>query len=155
MSPRRHLSGAAGFGMVEVMASLALFSVVAVGVSAAIVSGTRANFLSRMQAAASALAQNKIEQIRALAPSSGTVPADLTLGAHTDPANPITGLEGTSGKFTRTWTVSGVKMYLGSTVVGLRPNMVRVEVHVTWTKPSAGDMTVVTYTCTTSNCGAS
>lgn len=153
MTPRRHLSGAAGFGMVEVLAALALFSVVAVGVSAAIVSGTRSNFQSRMQAAASALAQNKIEQIRAIAPSSGTTPADLTLGLHTDSANPISGLEGSGGKFTRTWTVTGVKAYLGSTVVGWRPNMVRVEVHVSWTKPAAGDMAIVTYACTTPNCG--
>lgn len=153
MTLRRHLSGAAGFGMVEVLASLALFSVVAVGVSAAIVSGTRANFQSRMQAAASALAQNKIEQIRAIAPTSGTTPEDLTLGVHTDPANPISGLEGSSGKFTRTWTVSGVKAYLGSNVVGYRPNMVRVEVRVTWAHPAAGSMTLVTYACTTTNCG--
>jgi len=155
VSPGRHLSRAEGFGMVEVLAALALFSVVAVGVSAAIVSGTRANFQSRMQATASALAQNKVEQIRAIAPTSGVTPADLTLGTHSDPANPISGLEGSSGKFTRTWTVTGVKAYLGSTVVGIRPNMVRVEVHVTWTKPSPGDMSLVTYACTTPNCGGS
>ncbi len=153
MTPRRHLAGAAGFGMVEVLAALALFSVVAVGVSAAIVSGTRANFQSRMQAAASALAQNKVEQIRAIAPSSGTIPAELTLGTHADPGNPISGLEGASGKFTRTWVVSGVKAYVGSTMVGYRPNMVRVEVRVAWTNPAAGSMTLVTYACTTTNCG--
>ncbi len=152
MNPRGHRFGAAGFGLVEVLASLALFSVVAVGVSASIVNGTRANFQSRMQATASALAQNKLEQLRAITPGA-TTPADLTTGTHVDSGNPLTGIEGSGGNFTRTWTVAGVKDYLNGSYVGLRPNMARIEVTVTWTTPAAGSVKVVTYTCKSSNCG--
>jgi len=151
---RQPLRRPAGFTLIEVMSAIAIFSVVAVGLSTSTISNMQLNTRSKTLAAASALLQNKIEQIRLIQGVSYTPPADLTSGTHPDTANnPMTALDSASGSFTRTWTVSGVPQYLGTTVVGVRPGVVKVVVTVSWSAPLAGSVSEVTYACTTPTCG--
>jgi Tfp pilus assembly protein PilV len=147
------LRSQAGISMLEVLSSLALFAVVASGLTTMTVSNIKLNSSSKTIAAATALMQNKIEQIRAIVPVVNTVPADLTNGTHNDPNNPMTALGEPNGTFTRTWTVTTVPQYLNGSVVGARPGMVQVTVTVSWSTPVAGTLTAVTFACTTANCG--
>lgn len=143
----------AGVSMIEVLSSLAIFAVVASGLTTMTVSNIKLNSDSKTIAAGTALVQNKVEQIRAIVPVINTVPADLTIGTHNDPNNPITALGEANGTFTRAWTVSTVPQYLNGTVVGARPGIVQVAVTVSWSTPVAGTLTAVTYACTTPLCG--
>ena len=143
----------AGVSMLEVLASLALFAVVASGLTTMTVSNIKLNSNSKTIAAATALVQIRIEQIRAIVPVINTVPADLTVGTHNDPNNPLTALGAANGTFTRSWSVTTVPQYLNGSVVGVRPGIVQVAVTVSWSKPAAGTLTSVTYACTTPDCG--
>jgi Tfp pilus assembly protein PilV len=145
----------AGISMIEVLSAIALFSIVAAGITTSTTSNMKLGSRSKTIAAATALAQNKIEKIRMISPQPNTIPADLTLGIHTDSPNPMTALGTTGGNFTRTGTVTGVSQYLNGSVVGLRPGVVQVVVTVSWTTPVAGSVAAVTYACTTPTCGSS
>ena len=149
----RRLRNQAGISLVEVLGALALFAVVASGLTTAAVSSIQLNSQSRTIAAATALMQNKMEQLRSTVPVVNTVPAELTVGTHNDPSNPITALGGSNGTFTRSWNVTTVAQYLNGSVVGARPGIVQVAVTVSWSAPRAGSLTAVTYACTTPNCG--
>lgn len=147
-----------GISLIEVMAAIALFSVVAGALSLSSASNMKLNNRSKAIAAAAALAQNKLEQIRMILPTPNAVPADLTVSPtpHSDSLNPMTALGGAGGNFTRTWTVSNVGQYSAgcdATHVCNRPAIVQVAVTVSWTTPIAGSVTLVTYACTTGNCG--
>jgi len=147
------LRSQAGISLIEVLVAVGLFSVAAAGLTTSAVSNIKLNNSSRTIAAATSLVQNKIEQIRLTAPVGGVVPPELSLGSHTDASNPMTALGGPNGTFTRSWTVAGVPQYLAGSVVGVKPGMVQVAVTVSWTSPSAGTLTGVTYACITSSCG--
>jgi Tfp pilus assembly protein PilV len=149
--PRLH--GNAGISLIEVLSAVGLFSVVAVGITTSVVSNVKLNSRSRTTAAATALVQDRIEQIRMIVPIINTVPAELTAGSYSDANNPLTPLGDANGTFTRTWTVAGVPQYLNGSVVGNRPGIVQVAVKVSWSGPLAGSMTAVTYACTTPTCG--
>ena len=142
-----------GITLIEVLGTLAFFTVVATGLMTITASNGKLNNDSKNIAAATELAQNQIEKIRMIVPNPNTVPADLTLGTHADPNNPITELGATNGTFTRSWTVTSVSQYLNGSVVGNRPYMVQVAVTVSWTTPVARAVTAATYACTTANCG--
>ena len=146
-----------GITLIETMAALGVFSVVAVGFTTSTIANIKMNNESRTIAAATALVQNQIENIRMLQPvvsTVSTIPADLTTGTHTDPNNPVTALGAANGTFTRTWTVSNVSQYLSGSVVGVRPGLIQVAVTVSWTTPIAGSVTAVTYACKTQYCGS-
>jgi Tfp pilus assembly protein PilV len=147
------LHSQSGITLMEVLATLATFTVVASGLMTITAYNGKLNNDSRTIAAATELAQNQIEKIRMIVPQPNTVPADLTTGSHTDPNNPLTALDGSGGSYTRSWNVTGVPQYVNGTVVGVRPYMVQVAVTVSWTVPVARSLTAVTYTCTTANCG--
>lgn len=142
-----------GISLIEMLSAIALFSVVATGLSTSIASNMKLSNQSRTIAAATALVQNKIEQIRLAAPVGNP---DLTTGPHPPlPNPPITALGGPNGTFTRVWNVTRIPQYLpdGTTVVGVRPGIVQVAVTVSWSTPVAGTLTVVTYACITPDCG--
>lgn len=142
-----------GATLIEVLAAVSLFSIIAVGLTGSTVSCIKRNHDSRTIAAATALVQNKLEQIRLIQPVVNVVPADLTTGVHQDASNPLTPLGGSGGTFTRTWTVTRVPQYLNGTAVGFRPGITQVAVTVSWTVPSRGRVTGVTYACITPTCG--
>jgi hypothetical protein len=149
----QRLGSTDGVTFVEVLAALGLFSVVAVGLTTSIVSDTKLGNQSRVVAAGAALAQDKIEQLRMIQPVANTIPADLTVGTHVDPSDPMTWLGGTRGTLTRTWNVTGVPQYLNNAVVGVRPGIVQVAVTVSWSTPASGSITNVTFACTSTTCG--
>ena len=86
----------AGFTIVEALVALTIFGIGTILLMQlaprAVQYATRARVLSQ----ANALAQAKVEELRALP----QLHADLTAGAHQDPNNPI------DGTFTRTWDVT-------------------------------------------------
>jgi Tfp pilus assembly protein PilV len=149
----KRLGTDSGISLIEVTFAFSLFAAVATALSTSIATNIKLSNESRTLAAGAALAQTKLEQLRLTAPVTNTMPADLTLGTHLDPGNPLTATGGTNGTFTRRWVVSGVPQYLNGTVVGSRAAMVEVAVTVSWTTPTAGSQTAVTYVCTTPYCG--
>ena len=148
----RSLANQTGLSLIEVLSAIALFTVIATGLNTSLTSNISLSSASRTTAAALALAQNKIEQIRQINPVQNVTPADLTLGTHSDPNNPLTALGATNGTFTRTWTVASVPQYLSGTLVGNRTGIAQVTVTVSWSTPVAGSLKAVTYACTTPLC---
>jgi Tfp pilus assembly protein PilV len=133
--------GERGSSMIEVLAAVALFTIIAGGLTGAVVTNTKLSNGVRTTAAAAALAQNKIEQFRSIVTSTGVIPAALTVGTHTD--GTVTAMDGSGGTFTRSWTVTSVK-----------PGLVKVAIKIQWTTPVPGSTQVITYACTQPKCSA-
>jgi len=130
-----------GISLVEVLGGLTIFSVVASGLATSTVATMRSNKMSRNTGAAAALIQDKIEQFRALDPT--TNPAELTAGSHSDANNPVTALGAAGGSYTRSWTVTANTPQQG---------LSEVVVTVSWSSPSTRTLTGVAYVCSTSTC---
>ncbi|MFQ5665053.1 MAG: prepilin-type N-terminal cleavage/methylation domain-containing protein [Candidatus Binatia bacterium] len=133
-----------GFTLLEVLVALTLFAVVAAGLSVTTIGSVKANSQSRRVAAASALIQDKIEQLRALDPS--TDPVDLQPGSHDDPLNPVTPLGGPNGTFTRTWVVTPNTPKIGLSEVVLT---------ISWNgpdDPAPRSISAATYVCRSTAC---
>ncbi len=131
--------GQAGFSIIEVLAAMAIFGILAAGLTSATVGTIKSNSISRQAAAATALVQNKVEQLRA-----PTVPvADLTAGLHSDARNPMSSLGHGGGTFTRTWQV---------TRNSPRTGIAQVVVTVAWNGPEPLSVNGVTYVCQSATC---
>jgi type II secretory pathway pseudopilin PulG len=117
----------AGFTIVEALVALTIFGIGTILLMQlaprAVQYATRARVLSQ----ANALAQAKVEELRALP----QLHADLNAGAHQDPENPI------DGTFTRTWDVTE-----NDPIEGMRRVEVRVQIP---TASSDSVATLVTY----------
>jgi prepilin-type N-terminal cleavage/methylation domain-containing protein len=133
--------GESGLSLIEVLAGIAIFSVVAAGLASSTVATIRANAVSRDTATAAALIQDKLEQFRALDPAGN--PADLTAGTHSDANNPVNALGAAGGSFTRKWTV---------TANTPRRGLSQVVVTVSWASAQRRTLTGVAYVCSTSTC---
>ncbi len=136
MSPRGRPQG---FSVVEVMASLTLFAIVAAALATTSMSTIRYNARSRDSSAAAALVQDRIEGFRALDPGA----PDLTPGSHQDRYSTMNALGQSGGKFSRSWTV---------TADSPRRGLAKVVVTVRWQDSGERSMTGVTYVCRTSTC---
>jgi Tfp pilus assembly protein PilV len=113
-----------GSTFIEVLAAVAVFAVVVIGLSPTLLNTRKVADLSKNQSIATTLAEDKIEQIRTLS----------TIASGSDgPFNP----DGTSGGiFSRSWTVTA-----NSPTVGVS----RVEVVVSWPdRPNTGSVRLVT-----------
>ncbi len=130
-----------GFTLVEVLAALAIFGIVSAGLALNSVAAVRHNRVSHALSAATALAQDQIEQLRALDPN--TNPAALTAGTHTDAANPITALGTPGGRFTRQWAVTRDSPIAGTATV---------LVTVSWTDGTLRSVRLWAYVCQSSGC---
>lgn len=130
-----------GFAMLEVLAAVTLFAIVATGLAATTIGTVGANNVSRQAAAATALMHDKMEQLRALDPT--TSPADLAAGSHSDPLNPLTPMGQGQGTYTRTWTVTANTPKTG---------LAQIVVTVSWKSPAARSITAATYVCQTATC---
>jgi type II secretory pathway pseudopilin PulG len=140
---RVRLGSAPGFTIIEVAAALTFFGLVAAGVAANTVAVVRNNRTSSGLSSAVTLAQDEIEQLRALDPD--TNPAVLTAGAHADPNNPITIAGTAGGQYVRQWTV---------TRNSPAPGLSTVVVSVSWTDAAVTRTVQVTaYVCQRSTCG--
>lgn len=145
MKPGRetaHARSASGFTIIEVAASLSVFGIIAAGLVANTVAVVQSNRVSNGLSVATTLAQDQIEQLRALDPDIN--PAALAAGTHADPNNPITMAGVTGGKFTRQWSV---------TRDSPMPGLSTVAVTVSWSDGAARSVRLTTYACHTSTCG--
>jgi Tfp pilus assembly protein PilV len=113
-----------GSTFIEVLAAVAVFAVVVIGLSPTLLNTRKVADLSKNQSVATTLAEDKVEQIRTLSTVAGG--SDGPLNAN-----------GTSGGiFSRTWTVTA-----NTPTIGLS----RVEVVVSWRdRPSASSVRLVT-----------
>jgi type II secretory pathway pseudopilin PulG len=113
-----------GISLIEIIAAVSVFAVVVVGLSPTLLGARKYAELSKNQSIATALAQDKIEELRV----SSTVS-----GGSDGPLQP-SGASG--GIFSRTWTVSA-----NSPV----SNVNKVTVTVTWPeRPNNSSVTLVT-----------
>ena len=108
-----------GFSLIEAMVAASILGVVALGFAVGADRAVRHNVYSRSLAAATTLAQSKVEDLR----SKVTSHADLTAGNHADAANPLRPDGTTNGIYTRSWTVTA-----DTPATGLKT----VQVTVTW-----------------------
>lgn len=138
----RKKTSASGFTIVEVTAALGVFGIVAAGLAANTLAVVRNNRVSSARSVATALAQDQIEQLRALDPSAG--PPQLVSGNHADDHNPLTALGASGGTFTRQWTV---------TRDSPAPGLSTVVVTVSWADGPARSVHLTAYVCQTPTCG--
>ena len=130
-----------GLSLVEVLASVTLFSVVAAALSATTIATIKFNNVSKNTAVASALVHDEIERLRTL--DTTVAQPDLTGGDHSDPRNPVTELGKDGGRFTRTWSVVPSTPRIGVSLV---------VVTVTWTDSQTRSVAGSTYVCSTGTC---
>lgn len=93
---------AGGFSIVEVLATMAFVSIGVLALSASAVSITRANAVGANVAAATALAQAKLEELRSLPLGS----PQLSPGTYAAADNPLAADGRSPGPYTLTWSVS-------------------------------------------------
>lgn len=137
----RRLQAQDGASLVEVLAAVTVFALIAAGTAAGTIASIRGSTASRSATVAAALIHDKIEQLRALDPA--TNPADLTPGAHVDPRSPMNELGVQGGIYTRVWTV----------VQDLpRRGLSTVLVTVMWNDGAPRTLRSGTYVCRTATC---
>jgi len=129
--PRRRR--ARGFSLLDALAGLSFISASLLGLSAASISLTRNSKGADSTSAATALAQQKLEQLRSM-PLNAT---ELDPGIYYDPANKLKA-DGTSGgTFDRSWLVS-----VKDTP---KPGLKTVTVTVAWTDSRSHSTQVASY----------
>lgn len=133
--------GDGGFGALEVLVSLTLFSVVAAALIKTTVGATRDNNTSKNSAVATTMIYDKVEQFRSY--DSGSNPAVLTAGFHNDPLGTLSATGTAGGPFKRTWTVYDNVP---------RHGISRVDITVSWSDPSPRSISATTYVCRTPTC---
>ena len=97
MSRRRRARRESGFTMVEVLVALFIMTVSLAALIGLTSSGMKANAYARHATEASVVAEDKLEQLRVMAP------ANLVPGTDTCDAKAFVSA---TGSYTRTWTVS-------------------------------------------------
>jgi len=110
--------GTRGSSVIEALGTIALIGIAVGGFAVNSVSLTRIDKTADSVTAATALAQEQLEALRALPLGA----AQLLPGVYADPSNPLAANGNAGGPFTRTWTVSGNDIPRA----GLRIVMVRV-----------------------------
>lgn len=116
-----HLQTKNGFTLIEVLIAIAVFSVGVLAVATMQISNTKNNTTANIMTQATMLARAQIEQLKN---EDIATSADLTMGDHSDPNNPINASGNAGGIFTRTWTVSA----------GPGADSREVEVTVNWNR---------------------
>ncbi|MGD9764843.1 MAG: hypothetical protein AB7V27_14105 [Candidatus Binatia bacterium] len=129
-----------GLSLLEVLASVTVFALVAAGMGAQTIATIQANSSSRATTAAAALIQDKIEQLRALDPAAN--PAALRPGTYSDP-QPLNEVGAAGGRFTRSWTI---------TADVPRRGLSQVVVAVSWKDPIPRTLQSTTFLCRTATC---
>ncbi|MFQ5681808.1 MAG: prepilin-type N-terminal cleavage/methylation domain-containing protein [Candidatus Binatia bacterium] len=108
--PLVHRLSQAGFTVIEVLVSMAIFSIAILGLAAGATSVMRANQTSRLSNIATNLAQQQLEQLK-----SRTVANVTSCSSNCD--NPVPTYQ--SVAFTRTWTVTANTPALGVTQIAV------------------------------------
>ena len=94
-----------GFTLIEVLIAMAIFSIGILAVASLQLVNTKNNTTANIMTQATMLARAQIEQLKN---ENITTSADLTIGNHNDPNNPIDENGAAGGIYTRTWTVSSL-----------------------------------------------
>jgi prepilin-type N-terminal cleavage/methylation domain-containing protein len=110
-------SGETGYSLIEILVSLALFSVAALGLAAAAVTTLQAGKISADFTRATILAQDKLEELCG---------QSLSLGSGADTPEP---------GFTRTWSIIPDSPEVG---------VIQVDVAVSWTAPQPRTVVLAT-----------
>ena len=131
----------AGTSLFEAVAALGVMGVGVLGLVTSTVFLARANTSSGRVASATALAQQKLEQLRSLPFDA----AALASGQYADPTGAMNADGSAGGPFTRSWVVSA-----GNTP---RAGLKTVTVTVAWTNPRPQTTTLAAYVrCSTIPC---
>lgn len=118
-----------GFTLLEVLVGIMVFIVSLLGLIAVTTSVIRGNAFSQQVTTATNLAQEEMEVLK----REGFDHADLTVGNHTDPGNPLSSI------YTRSWTVA----YFGPPT---NTDIKTLTVTVSWNwQGSARNVQLVTY----------
>jgi prepilin-type N-terminal cleavage/methylation domain-containing protein len=117
-----------GFNLIEVLASITIVAVIAVGLTASTITTIRANAQSRDAIVATTLAQDRIEQLQAMG-------AAQLSQFKTD--SDVIARQAGSPEFTRQWAVAS----------GPTAGLMQVNVTVSWKVPDAGSLAAVAYLC--------
>lgn len=130
-----------GFSLLEALFAASLLATAMMALNMTSISLARGTKTADSYSAATALAQERLEILRAMPlGSAGHAP-----GNYSDPNNPIAADGSTGGPYTRTWRVSANDL----PDFGLRT----VAVTVTWTSPEPHDMRLVGFVrCSTVPC---
>ena len=129
--PRRRY--ARGFSLLDALAGLSFIAASLLGLSAASISLTRNSKGADSTSAATALAQQKLEQLR----SMPLLATELNPGIYYDPANKLKADGPTGGIYDRSWTVSLKDIP--------RPGLKTVTVTVAWTDSRSHSTQVASY----------
>ncbi len=131
-----------GFSLVEVLASMTVFAIVVSGLAGTTMATIKSTTTSRATSAASALIQDKVEEMRSLDPE--TDPADFAAGLHIDAENPMTATGESEGHYERSWEVVADTPSIG---------MSEVIITVTWTSATGPkSLAATTFICVTDKC---
>lgn len=130
-----------GTSLIEVLAAVTIFAIVAAGAAVGTITTIKGNATSRGVTAAAALIHDKIEQLRALDPTAN--PADLKAGAHADANNPLTELGARGGIYRRTWVV---------TPNSPRRGLSEIVITVEWSDGVPRTLRSATYVCRSATC---
>jgi type II secretion system protein I len=123
-----------GFNLIEVLVSATIVAIVATGLTASTIATIKSNAFSRDTMTATSLAQDRIEQFRAM-----NFPAQinqLVSGSDT-----VAG-SGGNASFNRQWVVSA----------GPSPGLSQVTVTVSWKVSGPHSVRTVAYICKTTTC---
>jgi len=139
--------------LIEVLAALTIFAIVAAGLAAATITTIRSNSTSRNASTAASLIQDRIERFRALdvtnpAAYAQLVDPDTFEGVEGSDRVDALGNASSTAPFRRNWVVTHVTDADGNIEAGV----VRVEVTVEWNDPIQRSITSVAYVCITSLC---
>jgi Tfp pilus assembly protein PilV len=138
---QRSNSATAGTSLLEALGALGLTGVAMLGLVGSTVFVSRVNTSSSGIAAATALAQQKLEQLRSMPLDA----AGLGPGQYTDPAGAMKADGSAGGPFSRSWVVSA-----GNTP---RPGLKTVTVSVAWVDSRSHTTTLAAYVrCSTIPC---
>lgn len=114
----KRLASQKGFSMIEVLVAVGIFSVAVLGLAVGAITITRANKTSEFHTAAANLAQDKLEQLKALnATAFNAVKTACTAYTSTgcSEANP-----GNGGLFSRTWQVTADSPLAGVNTIDVK-----------------------------------
>ncbi len=114
----------AGFTLIEVLAAMAVFAIASLGLAVGVSSVIRANQRSYLSSIATNLAQDKLEELKAMSPGNiASCPSPCENPAH------ITN----NVKFSRTWNVSDDTPVAG---------VIQIDVTVDWDGHTAHSLTM-------------
>ena len=111
-----------GFTLIEIMIAILVLAVALIGLAAVTTTTIKGNSFSKAMTAATTLANDKLQDLKARTFTGTSVDTDLTGGSHSDTGNPLLGI------YNRTWTVADTMGSGGS----IRYKTITVTVAWTW-----------------------